>query len=603
MPKRNECLASYLVARRWFNTATCSFKLQDIHVDVTEKESKLFKRDHPARSGLPYPLDPHSSAAQPTRGPPHAQTPIFPLITTSICDARFTLIGVHFHPRNLILEFSSDSDSESDQGTHWMQVQLLTHTVVQVYTAQEWHERIAHVPKKARGFCIGMGLDFGEYVLAFLTLDLLFKVTYKRHREALDARCHDIYHDFEGTVHEIVKWAESRTHSDRSGLAIHAIRKASHVFLGVGVYTVVEIFHLAGLLPIYTEEEVFDNPSRTGRFIEAYFSFAYYAEENMMDFLLPFLGSNYFLSVRNEDRLAYMIWLKVYAKDRVWVSLQWILQYWELLDWLAAANGRDGGLVRSQVLGFFDVFEPTYIQAGLRKAKNFGPLIFGSDIWRLLGGSTEWEDDPLTTYFRCRGLLKCPTFIHPSLSSISLPLFLPPKAMMDSWTLSHFYYTKDKPFWCAFPNLPSNSLPSTIQSTLEDSQNSMASKSDRSSHLFETIVKFSKEYAIGPTDYCGIARVHHNQTILCHHDPLLTSYFLESFKANFSRRRHLKAGKQKTADPAVAKKHKLATSKCVNATAGNKDDVADKENRDEPKVKHRRLSADKQVVKQVLYHC
>ncbi|KAJ8521068.1 hypothetical protein ONZ45_g2221 [Pleurotus djamor] len=570
MPEHNECLASFLVAHRWFTTAECSFRLTNMYVDATEKEAKKFKRDSLPRRGLPYPLDATSKVA---RGPPHSQTKVFPPFKCSLLDSHLTLSGVHFHPRNLILEFLSKCEDEEVRGTWWMQVQLLTHTVVQVYTASEWHDRIAKVAKEERGFRVGMALDFGEYVLAFVTLDLLFKVTYARARSDLDAPVHDIYHDFETTALCIIDWAESRLGADRSGLAIHAIRRASKVFIGIGVYTVVEIFLMAGLLPIYTEEEVFDNPSRTGRFIEAFYSFSSFAHENMLTFLLPYLGPNYFLSLHNEQRLNYKSWLKVYAKDRVWVSLRWMLQYWDLIDWFSASRGRDGGLPRCSTLGFFDVFEPTYLRAGLEKDKNFGPIIFGIDVWTFFGGKV-WLNDPLTAYFRRRGLLHSPTFIHPSLPLISSPLFLSPKEMSDSWTTSY----------------PVSSAVSSAQPVA-----TMASKSERANHLFDTIVNFSKEFAIGPTDYCGIARIHRNQIILCHHDPILTDYSKSSFEANFTRRQHLKLGKQKTADPQVAKKRKRESE---STKASDMKENKSVESVPTSSTKKRRISADKQVVLQ-----
>lgn len=42
----------------------------------------------------------------------------------------------------------------------------------------------------------------------------------------------------------------SRLDNDRNGLACEVIRAASDVFLGIGVYTVIEIFFLAGNISI-----------------------------------------------------------------------------------------------------------------------------------------------------------------------------------------------------------------------------------------------------------------------------------------------------------------------------------------------------------------
>lgn len=45
----------------------------------------------------------------------------------------------------------------------------------------------------------------------------------------------------------IIDWAEERSKGDRSGLASDAIRKAAAIFVGIGVYTISELFHRAGI--------------------------------------------------------------------------------------------------------------------------------------------------------------------------------------------------------------------------------------------------------------------------------------------------------------------------------------------------------------------
>ncbi len=87
----------------------------------------------------------------------------------------------------------------------------------------------------------------------------------------------------------------------RDCLAMHVIRDANEVFLGIGVYTVSEIFHRAGewsgfrfarsfpfrsdciqgLSPVLTEAEVFDSPSRVARLIEAFYCHAHRAHQGI----------------------------------------------------------------------------------------------------------------------------------------------------------------------------------------------------------------------------------------------------------------------------------------------------------------------------------
>jgi hypothetical protein len=58
------------------------------------------------------------------------------------------------------------------------QVQLLKHTVTQVFHKSDWDEAICMVNKVERGFKVGIAFEFDNYVLAFLTLDLLIQASF-----------------------------------------------------------------------------------------------------------------------------------------------------------------------------------------------------------------------------------------------------------------------------------------------------------------------------------------------------------------------------------------------------------------------------------------
>lgn len=141
-----------------------------------------------------------------------------------------------------------------------------------------------------------MALDFGDWVVAFLSLDNMFKVRvshtyldpfnitilkpiYAIDREDLPAQHIDVYFDFEKFVDSAVNWAHcalfSQKRADeatldnrptgfpnppkplatRDRLALHAIRK-SDIFGGLGVYTATEVFFLAGAYkPVHVKVE------------------------------------------------------------------------------------------------------------------------------------------------------------------------------------------------------------------------------------------------------------------------------------------------------------------------------------------------------------
>jgi len=112
----------------------------------------------------------------------------------------------------------------------------------------------------------------------------------------------DVYQDYPDFLAAVAQWIHERRYPPNSkskskgarkrrGLACEVIRAASNVWVGVGVYTVCEIFYLAGmdflsiclslfmllgigLSPLLLEYEVFDCASRTARLCEAFWAFA-----------------------------------------------------------------------------------------------------------------------------------------------------------------------------------------------------------------------------------------------------------------------------------------------------------------------------------------
>jgi hypothetical protein len=59
----------------------------------------------------------------------------------------------------------------------------------------------------------------------------------------------DVLRDYGGFVTGVSGWIESRRNGrgTRNGLACEALRNASAVWVGVGVYSVCEVFFLAGM--------------------------------------------------------------------------------------------------------------------------------------------------------------------------------------------------------------------------------------------------------------------------------------------------------------------------------------------------------------------
>ena len=66
--------------------------------------------------------------------------------------------------------------------------------------------------------------------------------------------------------------------------------------------------------------------------------------------------------------------------------------------------------IRNAIGGFFDVFEPTYLQLALLKqgpTPNLSHLVFGPIEWRIHGGDIPLPLDPLTAVYSELGKSPC----------------------------------------------------------------------------------------------------------------------------------------------------------------------------------------------------
>ncbi|KAF8156317.1 hypothetical protein K438DRAFT_2075885 [Mycena galopus ATCC 62051] len=252
-------------------------RLEHINIDALEKEASRFNKDRPARNGLPYRID---SSCTAKRGTNHVQGYIFPpmwrttgkqksahnLSELVLCNLDYTYCA-------LIL----------DLGPLFLMIQWLTHTSAHFFSRVEWETPIKLTDKNVRKNRVGLALVFKAHVLAFL---IVFQ----------------------------------------NDLACDVIRGESTVFLGIGVYTVNELFFLAGLSPLLTEAEVFLNPSRTARFAGAYLELLNRSRTGLKYAIsFPALPKpvikNGHLAPTVEQRLKYQDWLHVYAKNRARVLL------------------------------------------------------------------------------------------------------------------------------------------------------------------------------------------------------------------------------------------------------------------------------------------
>ncbi|KAK7036928.1 hypothetical protein R3P38DRAFT_3480764 [Favolaschia claudopus] len=459
MPEFYEALVSALLCIYFLNSSPPgSLLVKNLWADATIAEST----DHPEGSraalGHVYPLE---STCTALRGSSDAQTPLYPPpFATKLDDPKdppipiikrgLTLVEVETHPRNVILRFKDNVSKDC-----WCQVQLLKHTVAQAFSKKDWDEAVCKVNRADRGFKVGLAFEFEDYVLAFLTLDLLIQFHWSGDRASLASQP-DVYLNFPQFLDDLVKWTTKRRgqQTDRSGNAMTAVRTSTEIFAGAGVYTIPELWHMAGLAPNLTEAEVFDSPSRTARLCAAYYHFGKEAHTTLWPLVKRFLVG-FVICVSEEDRLLYSDRLNVHGKDRSYVSAR----FHELLSDLELCFDATRSLAH---------FEPELIRHALEiEDMNLGTLIFGADHWAYLCADagfpaacvSSWN--PLAHYYSTLSLPsemasswlnmdKYTYLFHPSSQRKPLQAFHPH---------TRLYRLAKADIWSVIPAFPDNSAP------------------------------------------------------------------------------------------------------------------------------------------------
>ncbi|TFK81742.1 hypothetical protein K466DRAFT_604253 [Polyporus arcularius HHB13444] len=478
MPEYTEVLACHYTLRRWFDDVkdkTC-LKLQGISADGTKAEIQAAKKEDATTrlaQGLVYPLN---CTSRIKRGSKTVQQYVWPHIdeqTLGTLDG-MVLRDVIRTPRTIVLDF----------GQYGVQVQLLTHTLAQPYTHEQYHDEIMQVSciDNRRGFRVGFAFEFEEYTLAFLSADLLISPNWFKMCDPYPHQHIDLYLEwprFLKAVGGIVQdrhtagfYAVSRKCQQR--LATTAIREEhGHIFGGIGVYTVSEAFARAGLSVFLKQDEVWACPSRTARLCEAVWTIAHRAHTQLRTLIDPCFAG-YILAPTIDHRLLYSYWLLVHGKQHVFMPVRTkalLLAYENRLAKQSVwPDGIARGWCRGEDIGLHDVFEPTWIRPALEeKDLSLGQLIFGELDWEVLNdiepGMSPFLTDPLSATYRELGMLRSSdgrqrdmlTYLHPL--TYFDGLFVSDEASRAARAEARLYTSQgQKQLWTILPVFPRYSV-------------------------------------------------------------------------------------------------------------------------------------------------
>ncbi|KAF9473611.1 hypothetical protein BDN70DRAFT_937309 [Pholiota conissans] len=500
-----------------------------IHSDSTIVTMRTPDRDHKPDGERDCEPDGENDV-EPRGEPDNEPTFMFPYMYATakgtripIQDRQLVLVECINDPRSYVFKFVDFAQNEC-----WFYLQPLTHTTVQIYTIEQWDGAISKVNRHYRGFKIAIAFRFKSHVLAFVSLDNLFKLSWAFNRSELPRQYPHIFFEFDRFLESVATWIQHRRGGRlplkpkaRCGNALLLVRD-DPVWHGVGVYTVSEIWHMAGLSPFLTEEEVFDSPSRTARLCCAFYSFAAVTYNGLWKLTKQHMYG-YFVAISVEDRLKYSNFLHVWGKDRTFISER----HYKLLK-----QNPDGATSMMP-----DVFEPGLIHTALTLQNcNLGGLIFGTKgkiNWHTISAAAGLQihgnngQDAISKHFsNIRTLSQIKSKSEPS-THLNLDmyecLFLAgDRPLAKHWIVPVLYRTNvttnAKNMWSLFLHKTHPKF-------------NVVPGEEYDKYLLQYLMQYSNIQTVGPFDFAGIGRTvegGHGKSIMlvCEFDPLVNHYYV-----------------------------------------------------------------------------
>ncbi|KAF4564956.1 hypothetical protein EYR40_011129 [Pleurotus pulmonarius] len=588
MPELRECLAHFLHFNNIFQTIKPHSSFQLLHLWADTKDGKGSQpsdedKKYHVTNGLVVCLDDSCTIK---RGTNHRQTPIWPprckpKAKSYLPLSALELKGGEGTSRAILLDF----------GPLWLSIAYLTHTSLQWYKKETWYQSIAAVPRKLRGFRVAVAFEFESYFLAFLSLDNMFQPTWADSRDTLPHIPPDVYSDFDAFLVGVTGFVDRILKSRKSCLAADEVRLSEpRAFFGVGVYTLCEIFFMAGIPMHISVQDLCKSPSRVARLCLSLWEFARRSHTDLWAELLRPAIVDGILAPTREQRRLYSNWLMVYGKS------------------FAMVPRRMAALIDSEEAQ--DIFEPGYLRLALEEHPQLGPLVFGEEEWVRLGGSAVVSDDPLTAFFQREGMLQNERHLRPR----EYDTLVPPdfSAKNRARRPTYLYYeggkTTGKQLWTI------GKIPNELQNGFD-----LLTGSEKDTRLFSNIVRKSVSVAVGPLEYCGNGRViktphSEKRVFVVQGDPALSdAQFLKYITGMYRIKLHLDRPGQ--AKASMTSEHRSARNKVLLPLTdvrrrlltgpvdgnGSEDDgetvvpSSDDTLVNEPPLKKRRLTADKLI--------
>ncbi|KAI1785743.1 hypothetical protein LXA43DRAFT_1036364 [Ganoderma leucocontextum] len=557
MPERTEIYVQHRQLLHFLsNTNPEERILEQIWVDPLLAE--MPKAVNPrARQGLVYPITESTNVRR--KG-----LYVHPSSSLLGCDFHTTpyvLSGSRFHPDSLLLEFQEQvADNSCPGDTQFVcKINLLLHTSIQIFSPQEW-DFVKEVPRSVRGFKVGVAFGLTHYIVAFLTKDILFLIRWSTRLSDLPgANIPDVVQNWDQFLQGVADWVIQRRKYGRNAdqpawISVHE----SPCFPGLGVYSESEVFHRAGLSFDLPASALLASPARIARLCLAWRAVAIELQGKVMR-RSKWFSHGFKVAIERSQRQHFANLLKVYGK-----TLTWITEPLGIL--LHEANHRVNRGLRPQ----YDLFDPTLVRTALEcdSHSSLGHLVFGKE-WASLAAKwglqclSQTPSDPLT---KIEQFWEClPTHLKPDFYytfSLTRQNSKSRRAPTTMYRFSLQSLERIRPQTKAKINTPRTmrTLKSNTTGKLKGAEADAKEASPRTfqawtifpcvprlegvrNHLkreppatqavstLRYMILHGKYYTVGPTDFCGVARIVRAQggglpwLMLCEEDPSVPPFY------------------------------------------------------------------------------
>ncbi|KAJ7050859.1 hypothetical protein C8F01DRAFT_1092026 [Mycena amicta] len=200
---------------------------------------------------------------------------------------------------------------------------------------------------QVRGFRIGIAFVFEHRVFAVVSHDNMFQPTWNKTLEAFGIPPSPTK-DRDRWLANAKEWVTEQLKSRSEALAAFVIRENKTIWEGAGVYTVSEIFFLAGLRGSTTIRQLVRNPSAIARLLCAFYTHVKFGAEHARSIVSASMVDG-ILAPTDDQKSAESHYLHVHGKEHTMISQR----MYDTITYHAELDALEPALIDAEILALF----------------------------------------------------------------------------------------------------------------------------------------------------------------------------------------------------------------------------------------------------------